>query len=56
MPRPPQSGVLGPLFRRLFLRHLPPVKKKRWAVACGKTGVTMRYKDHCRNGAERHRV
>ena len=73
--------------RRAFLRHLAPVRKKRWVVyakppfagpqavlaylsrythrvaisnrrliAFGETGVTMRYKDYRRDGADRQRV
>jgi len=73
--------------RRAFLRHLAPVRKKRWVVyakppfagpqavlaylsrythrvaisnrrllAFDETGVTMRYKDYRRAGAERQRV
>jgi len=73
--------------RRAFLRHLAPVRKKRWVVyakppfagpqavlaylsrythrvaisnrrliAFDETGVTMRYKDYRRDGADRQRV
>lgn len=73
--------------RRAFLRHLAPVRKKRWVVyakppfagpqavlaylsrythrvaisnrrliALGEAGVTMRYKDYRRDGADRERV
>ena len=81
-------GSAAPLReRRAFLRHLAPVRKKRWVVyakppfagpqavlaylsrythrvaisnrrliAFGETGVTMRYKDYRRDGADRQRV
>ncbi|KKW91088.1 IS91 family transposase [Sphingobium chungbukense] len=73
--------------RRTFLRHLAPVRKKRWVVyakppfagpeavlaylsrythrvaisnrrlvAFDENGVTLRYKDYRRDGAERHRI
>ena len=73
--------------RRTFLRHLAPVRKKRWVVyakppfagpeavlaylsrythrvaisnrrlvAFDENGVTLRYKDYRRDGAERHRL
>jgi hypothetical protein len=73
--------------RRTFLRHLAPVRKKRWIVyakppfagpeavlaylsrythrvaisnrrliAFDENGVTLRYKDYRREGAERHRI
>jgi len=81
-------GAMAPLAeRRAFLRHLSPVRKKRWVVyakppfagpeavlaylsrythrvaisnrrllAFGDAGVTMRYKDYRRDGADRQRV
>lgn len=81
-------GAMAPLAeRRVFLRHLSPVRKKRWVVyakppfagpeavlaylsrythrvaisnrrllAFGDAGVTMRYKDYRRDGADRQRV
>jgi len=81
-------GNLAPLAdRRAFLRHLSPVRSKRWAVyakppfagpeavlaylsrythrvaisnrrllAFNETGVTFRYKDYRRNGADRQQV
>ena len=81
-------GDLAPLAdRRAFLRHLAPVRKKRWVVyakppfagpeavlaylsrythrvaisnrrllAFDETGVTFRYKDYRRDGAERQQV
>ncbi len=78
---------LGLTDRRAFLRHLTPVRKKRWIVYAkppfagpeavlaylsrythrvaianrrlishDETGVTFRYKDYRRDGAERHRT
>lgn len=81
-------GAMAPLAeRRAFLRHLSPVRKKRWVVyakppfagpeavlaylsrythrvaisnrrllAFDDVGVTMRYKDYRRDGADRQRV
>ncbi len=81
-------GSLAPLTeRRAFLRHIAPVRKKRWVVyakppfagpeavlaylsrythrvaisnrrilAFDKTGVTLRYKDYRKDGADRQRV
>ena len=81
-------GGLAPLAdRRAFLRHLSPVRNKRWVVyakppfagpeavlaylsrythrvaisnsrllSFNEAGVTFRYKDYRRNGADRHRV
>ncbi|SDR63898.1 Transposase zinc-binding domain-containing protein [Rhizobiales bacterium GAS113] len=81
-------GSMAPLAdRRTFLRHLSPVRKKRWVVyakppfagpeavlaylsrythrvaisnrrliAFDETGVTFRYKDYRRHGADRHRA
>lgn len=81
-------GTMAPLAeRRAFLRHLSPVRKKRWVVyakppfagpeavlaylsrythrvaisnrrllAFDDAGVTMRYKDYRRDGADRQRV
>ncbi len=81
-------GAMAPLAeRRAFLRHLSPVRKKRWVVyakppfggpeavlaylarythrvaisnqrliSCNETGVTFRYKDYRREGADRQRV
>lgn len=81
-------GAMTPLAkRRAFLRHLSPVRKKRWVVyakppfagpeavlaylsrythrvaisnrrllAFDDAGVTMRYKDYRRDGADRQRV
>ena len=81
-------GSLAPLAdRRAFLRHLSPVRKKRWVVyakppfagpeavlaylsrythrvaisnrrllAFDETGVTFRYKDYRRDGADRQQV
>jgi putative transposase len=81
-------GSMAPLAdRRTFLRHLSPVRKKRWLVyakppfagpeavlaylsrythrvalsnrrliAYDETGVTFRYKDYRRDGADRQRV
>ena len=81
-------GTMTPLAeRRTFLRHLSPVRKKRWVVyakppfagpeavlaylsrythrvaisnrrllAFDDAGVTMRYKDYRRDGADRQRV
>jgi len=81
-------GAMAPLAeRRAFLRHLSPIRKKRWVVyakppfagpeavlaylsrythrvaisnrrllAFDDAGVTMRYKDYRRDGADRQRV
>lgn len=82
-----RGHIAGLVERRAFLRHLSPVRKKRWVVyakppfagpqavlaylsrythrvaisnrrlvAFDETGVTLRYKDYRRDGAERQRI
>jgi hypothetical protein len=82
-----RGHIAGLVERRAFLRHLSPVRKKRWVVyakppfagpqavlaylsrythrvaisnrrliAFDEAGVTLRYKDYRRDGAERQRV
>jgi len=82
-----RGRIAGLVERRAFLRHLSPVRKKRWVVyakapfagpqavlaylsrythrvaisnrrltAFDGSGVTLRYKDYRRDGAERQRV